>query len=67
MPENILMLSLAGNTAMTHFFMGLKPGWMIREPYIPVVNRPGFLISGITATTLYLFLVETWFLGTYQT
>jgi len=42
-PGDILMLSLAGNTAMTHFFMGLNPGWMIREPYIPVVNRPGFL------------------------
>jgi len=42
-PEHILMLSLAGNTAMTHFFMGLNPAWMIREPYIPVVNSPGFV------------------------
>jgi uncharacterized 2Fe-2S/4Fe-4S cluster protein (DUF4445 family) len=26
---------------MTHLLMGLNPRWMIREPYIPVVNRPG--------------------------
>jgi uncharacterized 2Fe-2S/4Fe-4S cluster protein (DUF4445 family) len=41
-PEDIYLLSLAGNTAMTHLFLGLDPHWMIREPYIPVVNRPGF-------------------------
>ena len=42
-PEQIYLLSVAGNTAMTHLFMGLKPDWIIREPYIPVVNRPGIL------------------------
>ena len=36
-------IALAGNTAMTHFFLGLEPRWMIREPYIPVVNSPGLL------------------------
>jgi uncharacterized 2Fe-2S/4Fe-4S cluster protein (DUF4445 family) len=25
---------------MTHLFMGLSPRWIIREPYIPVVNKP---------------------------
>jgi uncharacterized 2Fe-2S/4Fe-4S cluster protein (DUF4445 family) len=40
-PENIYLLSVAGNTAMTHLFLGLEPGWMIREPYIPVINRIG--------------------------
>jgi len=39
--DRIVLLSLAGNTAMTHLFMGLDPRWIIREPYIPVVNRPG--------------------------
>jgi uncharacterized 2Fe-2S/4Fe-4S cluster protein (DUF4445 family) len=39
--EQIVLLALAGNTAMTHLFMGLTPHWIIREPYIPVVNRPG--------------------------
>jgi len=41
--EHIHMVALAGNTAMTHLFMGLDPRWMIREPYIPVTNRPGML------------------------
>ena len=28
---------------MTQLFMGLDPRWSIREPYIPVVNRPGIV------------------------
>jgi uncharacterized 2Fe-2S/4Fe-4S cluster protein (DUF4445 family) len=42
-PEQIHLVSMAGNTAMTHLFMGLDSRWMIREPYIPVTNRPGML------------------------
>ncbi len=42
-PDDIYSLSVAGNTAMTHLFMGLNPHWIIREPYIPVINRPGIL------------------------
>jgi uncharacterized 2Fe-2S/4Fe-4S cluster protein (DUF4445 family) len=42
-PEDIYIMALAGNTAMTHLFLGLDPRWMIREPYIPAVNRPGTL------------------------
>ena len=42
-PYNIYSLSVAGNTAMIHFFMGLSPHWIIREPYIPVINRPGLV------------------------
>lgn len=38
--ENIYLMTLAGNTAMTHLFMGIKPNYIIREPYIPVVNTP---------------------------
>ncbi len=38
---DIFLMAIAGNTAMTHLFMGLNPRWIIREPYIPVVNRPG--------------------------
>lgn len=41
--KNVAVLALAGNTAMTHLFLGLNPRWMIREPYIPVVNVPGIL------------------------
>jgi len=40
-PDQIFLLAVAGNTAMTHLFMGLTPHWIIREPYIPVLNRPG--------------------------
>ena len=40
-PQDIHLTTLAGNTAMTHLFLGLNPRWIIREPYIPVVNRPG--------------------------
>jgi uncharacterized 2Fe-2S/4Fe-4S cluster protein (DUF4445 family) len=39
-PQSIYALSVAGNTTMTHLFMGLSPRWIIREPYIPVVNKP---------------------------
>jgi len=42
-PRDICAVSVAGNTAMTHLFLGLEPRWIIREPYIPVVNRPGVL------------------------
>ena len=40
-PENIFLITVAGNTAMTHLFLKLPPGRIIREPYIPAVNRPG--------------------------
>jgi len=42
-PDDVNLISVAGNTAMTHFFMGLNPHWIIREPYIPVINRPGLV------------------------
>jgi uncharacterized 2Fe-2S/4Fe-4S cluster protein (DUF4445 family) len=44
-PDNIFALSVAGNTTMTHLFLGLDPKWIIREPYIPVVNSPGMLTA----------------------
>jgi len=46
-PQNIYALAVAGNTAMTHLFMGLTPRWIIREPYIPVVNRPGMVKAAV--------------------
>jgi uncharacterized 2Fe-2S/4Fe-4S cluster protein (DUF4445 family) len=39
-PERIVNVALAGNTTMTHFFLGLPPRWIIREPYIPALNAP---------------------------
>jgi uncharacterized 2Fe-2S/4Fe-4S cluster protein (DUF4445 family) len=41
--DDVVAMTIAGNTAMTHLFLGLEPRWIIREPYIPVVNRPGVL------------------------
>ena len=40
--KDILCVAVAGNTAMTHLFLGADPFWMIREPYTPMVNKPGF-------------------------
>ncbi|MBW2350894.1 MAG: DUF4445 domain-containing protein [Deltaproteobacteria bacterium] len=37
--EDICFIALAGNTTMCHFFLGLDPGHICKEPYIPVVNR----------------------------
>jgi len=45
-PQNIYALAVAGNTTMTHLFMGLSPRWIIREPYIPVVNKPPVVKAG---------------------
>jgi uncharacterized 2Fe-2S/4Fe-4S cluster protein (DUF4445 family) len=45
-PSCIYLISVAGNTAMTHFFLKLNPSYLIREPYIPVINRPGCLYAG---------------------
>ena len=42
-PEHVYLISIAGNTAMTHFLMGLDTHWLIREPYIPVINSPGLI------------------------
>jgi uncharacterized 2Fe-2S/4Fe-4S cluster protein (DUF4445 family) len=43
LPENIYLVTVAGNTAMTHLFLKIDPHWIIREPYIPVTNRPGLV------------------------
>ncbi len=36
--HTIYVVSLAGNTAMTHLLLRLPCHWMIREPYIPAAN-----------------------------
>jgi len=37
--NTIVGLTIAGNTTMSHLFLGLDPYWLCREPYIPVFNR----------------------------
>jgi len=43
--SQILCASIAGNTTMSHFLLGLTPYWIIREPYIPVMNKFGLLTA----------------------
>ena len=40
---SIAGMSVAGNTTMTHLFLGLDPYWLCREPYIPVMNKPDLI------------------------
>ncbi|MFZ5573357.1 MAG: ASKHA domain-containing protein [Thermodesulfobacteriota bacterium] len=49
--DNIFLVAVAGNTVMTHLFLELDTHWLIREPYIPVVNAP----ADITASQLGLW------------
>lgn len=39
--DDIYLFAGAGNTIMTHLFLGLEPSGIIREPYIPCINIPG--------------------------
>ncbi len=39
-PRRIGGVAVAGNTTMTHLFLGLDPYWLCREPYIPAINSP---------------------------
>jgi uncharacterized 2Fe-2S/4Fe-4S cluster protein (DUF4445 family) len=58
--EDIYLIAVAGNTTMGHLFMGLDPHWLIREPYIPVVNRPDPILArelGLKANPLARVLV----------
>ena len=44
-PEGVYAAAVAGNTIMTHLFLGLDPYYIRREPYIPVVNKPDFVLA----------------------
>jgi uncharacterized 2Fe-2S/4Fe-4S cluster protein (DUF4445 family) len=52
-PDRIVLVSLAGNTAMTHLLLGLDPYRMIREPYIPVVNRPPVMRAAVLGLAVH--------------
>ncbi|SMC26566.1 Uncharacterized 2Fe-2 and 4Fe-4S clusters-containing protein, contains DUF4445 domain [Desulfacinum hydrothermale DSM 13146] len=41
--SRIFALTVAGNTTMSHFFLGLNTANICKEPYIPVANRFPFL------------------------
>ncbi len=44
--RDIHALSVAGNTAMTHFFLGLDVRTIPAAPFIPVARVPGFFTAG---------------------
>ncbi len=50
--QEIFALTLAGNTTMTHLFLGLNPASICREPYIPILNT----VEPLTAQDLGLNL-----------
>lgn len=41
-PGNVHALVVAGNTVMSHFFLGLDISTIPVEPFVPVVRTPGF-------------------------
>ncbi len=43
--QEIHALSVAGNTVMTHYFLGLDISTIPVEPFLPVVRAPGFLTA----------------------
>jgi len=39
-PEELYLMTVAGNTIMIHLFLGLDPQYIRLEPYIPTINYP---------------------------
>ena len=37
--DDIFLMTVAGNTSMTHLFLEITSDWIIREPYIPAANH----------------------------
>ena len=46
-PTCLIAAAVAGNTTMTHLFLGLDPSRICREPYIPLVNTPDPFSAGV--------------------
>lgn len=44
--QDIFLVVGAGNTAMTHLFLGIEAFEIIKEPYIPCVNIPDTIRAG---------------------
>lgn len=53
MASEIWALAVAGNTTMTHFFLGLSPYHLCREPYIPQANNPDPCLAAELGLTLH--------------
>jgi uncharacterized 2Fe-2S/4Fe-4S cluster protein (DUF4445 family) len=67
--EDIYEVVVAGNTVMTHMLLGIDPGYMIAEPYVPVVRRALSVAAGRIGITcnrnggLFVFPAVSDFIG----
>jgi uncharacterized 2Fe-2S/4Fe-4S cluster protein (DUF4445 family) len=52
-PEDILALTVAGNTTMAHLLLGLSPHHLCREPYIPLLNSPDLVPAAAIGLRLH--------------
>ena len=52
-PQDILMACVAGNTVMTHLFLGLDPTSIGRLPFEPVVSVPGVFIASAVGVNIH--------------
>ncbi|UCF57300.1 MAG: DUF4445 domain-containing protein, partial [Deltaproteobacteria bacterium] len=43
---SLVGMCVAGNTTMSHLFLGLDPFCLCQEPYVPAINRPDLIPSG---------------------
>lgn len=39
-PDNVFEITVVGNTAMHHFFLGIEPKYLAIAPYVPAVTKP---------------------------
>ncbi len=46
-------LAVAGNTVMTHFFLGLDIGTIPVEPFVPLVRTPGFFSAAELSVAIH--------------
>ncbi len=42
-PEELVFISVSGNTVMSHFLLGLEPRFLREAPYVPVTTRFPYL------------------------
>ncbi len=55
LPGEVCALSVAGNTTMSHFFLGLDATGICKEPYIPAVNHFPMIHGGDLGLSLHPF------------
>ncbi|MEN6610869.1 MAG: ASKHA domain-containing protein [Methanoregulaceae archaeon] len=50
--DDVYEVVLSGNTVMTHILLGIDPGYIIAEPYVPVVRRSLSVIASRIGVTV---------------